>query len=474
MSENPPATIPRIEVESGDQRLSFLTEEEISHLTHEAANGMQERFRRCCLGILHAGTDIDSTSELLRKFPGFRVALERSGQGVKFVLTDAPTDAFIDGHRIHESMREHLCSAAIDLIFHAKHIGHPLSQQEITDAVFHILRHASVFERIPDGNNPHKIMNGAREEFTRITCWGGHAIRDEEYQYTKAVGRRLGERYCEAITGGGGGAMRGPFSGLTAAYAAERITNARMFGFNCPGIITSEPPNLFVKPLVILPDIEKRLEAFVRASQGIIVFPGGPGTAEEIKTILSILLYPDNEDQAHPVILTGPESARPYIQAIDTFLRKALGADTLSKPSPKYEIIIDDPERVAQRMMELVERANAVRKEHGDTRLWNGSMQFPRELQIPFDATHENVEQLEIHRNQPPYRLCTQMRQLFSAIVAGNVTEEGIRRVRERGPFRVKGDPQIICEVETLLRNFVAQGRMKLRGEYEPCYEIVR
>ena len=35
-----------------------------------------------------------------------------------------------------------------------------------------------------------------------------------------------------------------------------------------------------------MPDIEKRLEAFVRTAHGIVIFPGGVGTAEEILYIL--------------------------------------------------------------------------------------------------------------------------------------------------------------------------------------------
>ena len=63
---------------------------------------------------------------------------------------------------------------------------------------------------------------------------------------------------------------------------------------------------------MILPDIEKRLEAFVRVGLGIVVFPGGAGTAEEILYILGILLHPENVDLPFPLIFSGPESARDY------------------------------------------------------------------------------------------------------------------------------------------------------------------
>lgn len=40
-----------------------------------------------------------------------------------------------------------------------------------------------------------------------------------------------------------------------------------------PSIIAAEPPNPLVNELIIMPDIEKRLEAFVRIAHGIIIFP---------------------------------------------------------------------------------------------------------------------------------------------------------------------------------------------------------
>ena len=48
----------------------------------------------------------------------------------------------------------------------------------------------------------------------------------------------------------------------------------RFIGMTEPSIIAAEPPNPLVNELIIMPDIEKRLEAFVRIAHGIIIFPG--------------------------------------------------------------------------------------------------------------------------------------------------------------------------------------------------------
>src|SRR5690606_38616068 len=164
-----------------------------------------------------------------------------------------------------------------------------------TNAVFHVLRNARVLDR--------KIRPNL------VVCWGGHSIGESEYQYTKKVGYEMGLRGLDVCTGCGPGAMKGPMKGATIGHAKQRISTGRYIGISEPGIIAAEPPNAIVNQLVVMPDIEKRLEAFVRMAHGVVVFPGGVGTLEEILYLLGLLLDPDNAAQPLPVILTGPESS---------------------------------------------------------------------------------------------------------------------------------------------------------------------
>jgi len=108
--------------------------------------------------------------------------------------------------------------------------------------------------------------------------------------------------------------MKGPMKGAHIAHAKQRIFNSRFIGISEPGIIASEAPNAIVNELIIMPDIEKRLEAFVRLGHGIIVFPGGAGTAEEILYILGLLLNEKNRGISLPLIFTGPEKSRAYFE----------------------------------------------------------------------------------------------------------------------------------------------------------------
>ena len=456
-----------MEVPAENPLLAALTDTEISRLIATHKNGMGETLRRCALGILQSGQNIDNTEELLRQYPDFQFGLEPNVQGIKFVLRNAPQTAFQQFHergetRLHEFMREHLCAVVRDLVYQLMNFGHPQTTQEITDAIFRMLREVGVFTQTA------KDRNGSPIEMNRVVAWGGHSIDHEEYAYGKLVGSAVAKQLCEFITGCGPGAMRAPFSGSIAAYHEERITNARHFGFTSPGIITSEPPNKFVNPLVILPDIEKRLEAFIRGSIGGIIFPGGVGTAEEIQTILSILIHPKNNNQQYPLIFTGPEKSRSYFAAIDAFLKETIGEEVCGK----YDIIIDDPDAVAQALMKKIIQAKKLRAAMGNSNLWYRSLYFPEEVQHPFMPTHEAVQDINLQKGQEPYLLAAQMRRLFSAIVYGNVTDDGTKMIRERGPFIFKGDTELVGALDSLLRRFVAEGRMKIEGDYVPCYEL--
>ena len=64
-------------------------------------------------------------------------------------------------------------------------------------------------------------------------------------------------------------------------------------------------------------------------------------------------------------------------------------------------------------------------------------------------------------------------RRVFSGIVAGNVKEQGIRAVEEHGPFEIRAEPAMLAAMDELLQRFVVQQRMKLQGEYTPCYTLV-
>src|SRR4029079_9414142 len=120
--------------------------------------------------------------------------------------------------------------------------------------------------------------------------------------------------------GCGPAAMKGPMKGATIGHAKQRIRDCSYIGVTEPGIIAAESPNPIVNQLVIMPDMEKRLEAFIRIGHGFVVFPGGVGTAEELLYLLGILMHPGNREIPCPLILTGPATSHAYFHEFVSFV----------------------------------------------------------------------------------------------------------------------------------------------------------
>ena len=281
--------------------LENLSQAEIAKLLDTSAQGLYPLFRSCALAVLNAGSDSDNAHEILERYRAFTVQIVRHAWGIKLQIANAPAAAFVDGEMIR-GIKEHLFAVLRDVIYTANEIVgtgrlDSTDPASITNALFHILRNARVLDFKARPN--------------LVVCWGGHSIADGEYQYTKRVGYELGLRGLDVCTGCGPGAMKGPMKGAAIAHAKQRIANGRYLGLTEPGIIAAEPPNAIVNQLVIMPDIEKRLEAFLRLAHGIVVFPGGVGTAEEILYLLGVLLEPANAQLPLPVVLTGPRESAP-------------------------------------------------------------------------------------------------------------------------------------------------------------------
>jgi len=438
--------------------LDVLSRAEVARLRDASSGGMHELLRRCALAVLTSGSASDDPRAARDLYPDFDIQVAQQDRGVRIDLSNAPAMAFVDGEIIR-GIAELLFSVVRDLAYMAIELGPEYASdletsEGITNAVFGVLRNA----RILQPSEPNLVV-----------CWGGHSISRDEYLYTKQVGYELGLRGLDICTGCGPGAMKGPMKGATIAHAKQRRTNTRYIGITEPGIIAAESPNPIVNHLVIMPDIEKRLEAFVRMGHGIIVFPGGVGTAEEILYLLGILLREENKALPFPLILSGPTVAAPYFEQIDRFIRMTLGEEAASR----YEIIVGDPVAVARRMTQGIKRVREYRLAHKDSFFFNWSVEIPREYQQPFVPTHEAMAALDLHHGRPAPELAADLRRAFSGIVAGNVKEDSMQRIEQFGPFRIHGDPDMMQALDALLRAFVEQRRMKISGEYHPCYQVV-
>jgi predicted Rossmann-fold nucleotide-binding protein len=446
---------------SPEGMLEVLSKAEVIKLLDSGKGGLYNIFRNCALAVLNCGSTIDDGKELLERYQSFEINILQRERGIKLEIRGAPAIAFVDGKMI-KGIHEHLFSVLRDIVFVNNEITGNAKfdlnrTEDITDAVFHILRNANVLKPMLNPN--------------MVVCWGGHSINRAEYNYSKEVGYQLGLRGLDICTGCGPGAMKGPMKGATIGHAKQRTHQGRYLGISEPGIIAAESPNPIVNDLVIMPDIEKRLEAFVRTGHGIIVFPGGAGTAEEILYILGILLHPENADIPFPLIFTGPETSREYFVQINQFIADTLGPEA----QKRYKIIVDDPELVAREMQAGIKEVREFRKARSDAYYFNWALKIDQEFQRPFVPSHENMRNLSLHKNQPKHLLAANLRRAFSGVVAGNVKDEGIRAIEKYGHFEIHGDPAIMGPMDSLLASFVSQSRMKLAGKaYTPCYRIVQ
>lgn len=442
-------------------QLEVLSKAEVNKLLDTSQGGLYKVFRNCALAVLNCGSTIDDGKELLERYKSFEISIIQRERGIKLDIKGAPGIAFVDGKMV-KGIHEHLFAVLRDIIFVSNEVtDNPEfdleSTEGITDAVFHILRNAGILK---PQINPNLVV-----------CWGGHSINRAEYNYSKEVGYQMGLRGLDICTGCGPGAMKGPMKGATIGHAKQRLDTGRYLGISEPGIIAAESPNPIVNALVIMPDIEKRLEAFVRTGHGIVVFPGGAGTAEEILYILGILLHPDNADIPFPLVFTGPETSREYFVQINQFIHDTLGPEA----QQRYKIIIDDPELVAREMQAGIKQVREFRKSRSDAYYYNWLLKIDHAFQKPFAPTHENMRNLSLHKNQEVHLLAANLRRAFSGVVAGNVKDEGIRAIEKHGHFEIHGDASIMGPMDALLASFVAQHRMKLAGKhYTPCYRVIQ
>ncbi|WP_241649485.1 nucleotide 5'-monophosphate nucleosidase PpnN [Rosenbergiella collisarenosi] len=444
--------------------MDLLSQLEVDMLKDTASSDLYQLFRNCSLAVLNTGSQTDSSDALLSLYKDFEINVLRRERGVKLELINPPQAAFVDG-QIIRSLQANLFAVLRDIVFVTAQLNTdkrvkqhaPTDSVYITNMVFSLLRNARALHV---GELPNMVV-----------CWGGHSINPTEYLYCREVGKQLGLRELNVCTGCGPGAMEAPMKGAAVGHAQQRYHDSRFIGMTEPSIIAAEPPNPLVNELIIMPDIEKRLEAFVRIAHGIIIFPGGVGTAEELLYLLGIMMHPDNQQQVLPLVLTGPKESEDYFTMLDDFIRHTLG----EAATQHYRIIIGDAAEVARVMKEAMPAVKQYRRDTGDAYSFNWSLHIDSELQHPFHPSHENMASLKLFKDQPVEKLAADLRRMFSGIVAGNVKEVGIREIAQHGPYLIHGESDIMARMDEMLQGFVAQQRMKLPGSaYVPCYQIIR
>ncbi|XQF93937.1 pyrimidine/purine nucleosidase domain-containing protein (plasmid) [Pseudoalteromonas espejiana] len=218
----------------------------------------KQTFRNCALAVLNVVAILTKVTKYTINTKTLIFASVSRERGIKIELENPPETAFVDGEII-TGIHEHIFSVIRDILFICQKYEKDLKEQKaITHMVFDMLRNAGALR--------------VNSEPNMIVCWGGHSINETEYKYTKQVGYELGLRGLNICTGCGPGAMKGPMKSATIGHAKQRISENRYLGLTEPSIIAAEPPNPIVNELVILPDIEKRLDYFIRTDYMQLLF----------------------------------------------------------------------------------------------------------------------------------------------------------------------------------------------------------
>ncbi len=444
--------------------MALLTQTEADSLSLTSQGELYDLYRLCSLAVLNIGSVSDNSSMLMDKFKEFEINLIRNERGLKIELVNPPERAVIDGIVI-KRIRNHLYSVLRDIVY-TYTLQRDLSMLRkdqyrddrafTTNLIFVILRNAGV------------LKAGAKPNLA--VCWGGHSIPQHEYDYAYSVGLELGLRKIDICTGCGPGVMEAPMKGSFHGYTLQgEHEKCRLIGLTEPSIIAAEPPNAMVSELVILPDIEKRLEAFVRLGHTLIIYPGGPGTVEELLFILSIKMMRENKHNLLPLILTGGKESVEYFKALEDFLELSFGREV----KRHYEIIIDDPKAVASKVKRCNESVEDHRTITHDSYCFNWSLIIPEELQKAVMVNHEYMESLKLTRDLEPWELACNLRAAFSGIVAGHIKDYAIKQIEEKGPFVLHGDKELLEAMDALLKSFISQGRIFLsKKDFKPCYRF--
>lgn len=400
-------------------------------------------------------------------FEGLRFSVNNRPEGLTLVLDGVPVSSLkpclnprsgeIERRPLEQVSETMLPALMRDLLWLPNYDG-PVSERKTW------LKEKVDLMGVLDGNLAGVRANGHNYPVHRVSVQGGHSISRAEY---KAVAEwatllALMDPGTSFITGCGEGVMRAPFTGADVAHTRSKNSGfAQNIGLTEIGILWKEAPNPRVQHHFTAPDIESRMEAFVRMSHQLVAFPGGVGTFEEIMTNLGILMHPDNAGIEMPFYLVerrqGPNS---YMDRADQFLRTCFG----DRLNGVYKLcsVSGSMESAA---LEMIQDRKRLGFYSNPKQLWNDDLVMPEDLGQPFHPTPDRMSELElgaVSSNADAYQLMVDLRRLFSAVVHWTVKDqEGFKAWNGHRP-KLEGDPLILKGFHELVCSFMREKRIPL------------
>jgi uncharacterized protein (TIGR00730 family) len=128
-------------------------------------------------------------------------------------------------------------------------------------------------------NKRKKHVDEFNEKYFRVAIFGSSRIKKDDpiYRQVKTLGRLLGERGVDIVTGGGPGLMKAANAGH---QRGSRKTGAYSIGLNIK-IPREQKYNKHLDVKKEFAIFSKRLDEFMNLSNAIVVAPGGVGTLLE-------------------------------------------------------------------------------------------------------------------------------------------------------------------------------------------------
>ena len=191
----------------------------------------------------------------------------------------------------------------------------------------------------------------------RITFFGGARFKPNTRFATSAhhIAKYLVANKVSVITGGGPGIMEAANCGATEAAKAMG-KEIRSMGIGVKDLPKEKGINNCVQDFVMLDYVIAIKWLLMRYSKGLVIFPGGFGTADEMTELLTLIQT--KKINRVPIILFGNEYWKPFM---DWVINSAVKEGLISESEAKLLVVTEDEAEICSL---LIKHCNACTDEN--------------------------------------------------------------------------------------------------------------
>lgn len=177
-----------------------------------------------------------------------------------------------------------------------------------------------------------------------VTIFGSARVPEDApvYEQAREVGRLLADAGFAVVTGGGPGVM-------AAANRGAQEAGGVSVGFNIE-LPEEQLPNPFLDIELTFRHFYARKTMLVKAAEGLVLFPGGFGTLDELFEVL--VLVQTGKIGHFPVVMVGSEHWRPLL----AFLSRLIEDDLISPGDLDLLTVTDEPAEAVETILACYER----------------------------------------------------------------------------------------------------------------------